>query len=146
MKVGVKMNTYTHRRLTPRSHFHREDRRRRSMPAYSPPSSRSYSRSPLVYAYRHMVCRMPCRYYLYYSHHVKLMKVMIFKVFEHLIGFAFFELYESSTVSLVDSHLQRMIEHLGDFPPNFLADCSKRAEYFNDKGEQSKIFPTVLPP
>jgi len=74
------------------------------------------------------------------------MNVTIFKVFEHLTGFAFFELYESSTVSLAESHLQRMIEHLGDFPPSFLADCRKRAEYFNDKGEQSKILPTVLPP
>ena len=66
------------------------------------------------------------------------MNAVIFKVFEHLTGFAFFELYESSTVSLADSHLQRMIEDLGDFPPNFLVDCRKRAKYFNDKGEQSK--------
>jgi serine/threonine-protein kinase SRPK3 len=50
------------------------------------------------------------------------MDAIIFKVFEHLIGFAFFQLYESSTVSATDSHLQRMIEHLGDFPPNFLAN------------------------
>jgi len=53
------------------------------------------------------------------------MNVTIFKVFEYLIGFAFFELYESLTVSIADSHLQQMIEHLGDFPPKFLADCSK---------------------
>jgi hypothetical protein len=72
------------------------------------------------------------------------MNAMFFKVFEHLTGFAFFELYESSTVSLADSHLQRMIEHLGDFPQNFLANCSRRAHYFNEKGEQSKMFPVWI--
>jgi hypothetical protein len=70
---------------------------------------------------------------------------MFFKVFEHLTnGFAFFELHESWTVSLADSHLQRMVEHLGDFPQNFLAKCSRRAEYFNEKGEQSKTFPICI--
>jgi serine/threonine-protein kinase SRPK3 len=31
-----------------------------------------------------------------------------------------------------------MVEHPGDFPPNFLAECSKRAEYFNDKVSNPK--------
>jgi len=69
------------------------------------------------------------------------MNAMFFKAFEHLTGFAFPVLYESSTVSLADFHLQRMVEHLGDFPQNLLANCSRRAHYLNEMGEQSKMFP-----
>jgi len=64
---------------------------------------------------------------------------MYFKVFEHLTGSAFFELYESHTVTVADSHLQRIVEHIGGFPPNFLVGCSRRSQYFNEQGEQSKI-------
>ena len=59
------------------------------------------------------------------------------KVFHSLTGSAFFELYESSTHSLADSHLQRMVEHLSDFPQDFLDNCSRRTEYFNENGEPS---------
>ena len=73
------------------------------MAAYSPASSRTYSwPTPR----RFSICII--------LNHVKLMmNTMIFKVFQNLIGF---ELYETSTVSLADSHLQRMGQHLNVSP------------------------------
>ncbi|KIM44308.1 hypothetical protein M413DRAFT_433710 [Hebeloma cylindrosporum] len=68
-------------------------------------------------------------------------------IFEFLIGRTFFELYTSSTVSLTDAHLQRIVELLGDFPPNFLADCRRTAEYFDDKGgllRVKQLFPRTV--
>lgn len=74
------------------------------------------------------------------------MNMLNFKVFEHLTGSAFFEIYESPTVTLADSHLQRMIEHLGSFPLNFLANCSRQTHYFNENGEHSKTIPICSTP
>lgn len=72
------------------------------------------------------------------------MNTLYFKVFEHLTGSALFELYESPAVTVADSHLQRIIEHLGDFPPNFLAGCNRRTDYFNEKSKHFKI--TIIRP
>ncbi|KDR73028.1 hypothetical protein GALMADRAFT_281220 [Galerina marginata CBS 339.88] len=65
-------------------------------------------------------------------------------VFEYLIGTPLFQLYESPSVSVADSHLQRMIELLGGFTPNFLSDCRNRADYFDEKGQNSQIFPVSI--
>jgi serine/threonine-protein kinase SRPK3 len=45
-----------------------------------------------------------------------------------------FQLHESSSVTFTDTHLQRILEHIGPFPAHFLAVCSHRAEYFDEKG------------
>ncbi|KAH7903737.1 kinase-like domain-containing protein [Hygrophoropsis aurantiaca] len=68
-------------------------------------------------------------------------------VFEHLTGSPFFKLYESPSVCLADSHLRRMIEHLGDFPSSFLALCSRRNAYFDEKGNLLRVkqlFPQTI--
>lgn len=65
----------------------------------------------------------------------KLMPISIVpQVFEYLVTNPLFQLYESSSISTEDSHLRRIIEHLGPFPENFLAGCSRREKYFNDRG------------
>ena len=139
VKVSFHKNTSMHPRLTPQSHSDREHRRRRRMPAYTSASPRNYSRSSLVYSYWYMVCRMPRECYLCFFSIMICRWTSNFKVFENLTGSALFELYESPSVTLADSHLQRMIEHLGGFPLSFLADCSRRTKYFNEKGEHSKM-------
>ncbi|GLB44360.1 putative protein kinase domain containing protein [Lyophyllum shimeji] len=60
-------------------------------------------------------------------------------VFEHLTGAPMFRLYESPSVSVTDSHLQRIIEHVGGFSPSFLARCSWRGEYFDEQGELLRV-------
>jgi serine/threonine-protein kinase SRPK3 len=67
------------------------------------------------------------------------------QVFEYLTGAALFELYESSTITLSDVHLERMIELLGPFPQNVLDVCSGRDKYFNRQGEHFKLLPTCTP-
>jgi serine/threonine-protein kinase SRPK3 len=68
---------------------------------------------------------------------------MPLKVFENLTGAALFRLYESPSVTLFDSHLQRMIEHIGDFPLSFLAGCSRRDEHFSEQGEDFQNIPCL---
>ncbi|KAF8072141.1 kinase-like domain-containing protein [Lyophyllum atratum] len=60
-------------------------------------------------------------------------------VFEYLTGAPMFRLYESPSVSVTDSHLQRITEHVGPFPPSFLARCSRRGEYFDEHGELLRV-------
>jgi serine/threonine-protein kinase SRPK3 len=38
-------------------------------------------------------------------------------------------------MSLEDVHLQRILEHIGPFPPSFLEACQRRADFFNKQGE-----------
>lgn len=71
---------------------------------------------------------------------LKLTNTMLYKVFEHLAGTALFQLCKIPTISIADSHLCRMTEHLGSFPPDFLAKCSKRTEYFDENGELFSVF------
>jgi hypothetical protein len=57
------------------------------------------------------------------------------QVFEYLIGIAFFQLYESSSTSLEDSHLRRILEHIGPFPSSFLEACQHRNHFFDAQCE-----------
>ncbi|KAH7921680.1 kinase-like protein [Leucogyrophana mollusca] len=60
-------------------------------------------------------------------------------VFEYLIGTALFQLYESSSVSLEDSHLQRILEVIGPFPTSFLEACPRQSEFFDQEGSLIRI-------
>lgn len=60
-------------------------------------------------------------------------------IFEFLVGVPFFELYSHAGILFTDIHLARVLEHIGPFPPGFLAACSRRAEYFNENGSLLRI-------
>ncbi|CCM06689.1 uncharacterized protein FIBRA_08976 [Fibroporia radiculosa] len=60
-------------------------------------------------------------------------------VFEFLIGNPFFALYETDSVSLEDSLLRRMIEHIGPFPPHLLEKGTRRDEYFDAEGTLIRV-------
>lgn len=40
-------------------------------------------------------------------------------------------------MSLEDVHLQRILEHIGPFPPSFLQACQRRPDFFDDHGKIS---------
>jgi hypothetical protein len=65
------------------------------------------------------------------------------KAFEYLTGVALFKLHESSSVSLGDVHLQRIIEHIGPLPPSFLQACPRATEFFDEKGASRSLNPSV---
>ncbi|KAH7905119.1 kinase-like domain-containing protein [Hygrophoropsis aurantiaca] len=62
-------------------------------------------------------------------------------VFEYLVGTALFQLYEypSKSIGLEDSHLRRVIEAIGAFPPGFLEACPRRSEFFEQDGSLIRI-------
>ncbi|THH03876.1 hypothetical protein EW146_g10325 [Bondarzewia mesenterica] len=68
-------------------------------------------------------------------------------VFEYLIGVALFQIYESSSVSLDDVHLQRILEHIGPFPSSFLQACQRRTDFLDEQGSLirvKKLFPRTI--
>jgi serine/threonine-protein kinase SRPK3 len=38
-------------------------------------------------------------------------------------------------MSLEDVHLQRILEHIGPYPPNLVEACNRRADFFDEQGE-----------
>jgi serine/threonine-protein kinase SRPK3 len=42
-------------------------------------------------------------------------------------------------MSLENVHLQRIVEHIGLFPPSFLEACQHRANFFNEQGEMTHL-------
>jgi len=68
-------------------------------------------------------------------------------VFEYLAGTPLFQLRASSSVTFTDTHLQRILEHIGPFPSRFLDACSRRSEYFDKRGSLlrvQKLFPRSI--
>ncbi|KAG1790374.1 kinase-like domain-containing protein [Suillus variegatus] len=55
-------------------------------------------------------------------------------VFEYLSGAALFKLWESSSMSIDNVHLQQIFELMGHFPPSFLEGCCHRADFFDHLG------------
>lgn len=55
-------------------------------------------------------------------------------VFEYLTGAAMFQLSESSPISVENLCLQRILEHIGSFPPSFLERCQRRSDFFDEQG------------
>jgi len=51
-------------------------------------------------------------------------------VFEYLVGTSLFQLRGSSPADLGDSHLMRIMEHIGPFPSDFLNACGRRTDFF----------------
>lgn len=54
--------------------------------------------------------------------------------FEYLTGAAMFQLSESSSISVENLCLQRILEHIGPFPPDFLERCERRSDFFDEQG------------
>ncbi|KAG1818704.1 kinase-like domain-containing protein [Suillus subaureus] len=55
-------------------------------------------------------------------------------VFEYLTGAAMFQLSESSSISVENLSLQRILEHIGPFPPSFLERCQHWSDFFDERG------------
>lgn len=55
-------------------------------------------------------------------------------VFEYLTGAAMVQLSESSPISVENLSLQRILEHIGPFPPSFLERCQRRSDFFDEQG------------
>jgi len=67
------------------------------------------------------------------------------KVFECLVLSALFQNdYEPHEDLYTDVHLLRMTQLLGPFPKHFLAGCSVKRAYFDDKGEKCVEFTTII--
>jgi len=50
-------------------------------------------------------------------------------------------------MSLEDVHLQRILEHIGPFPPSFLEACQRRADFFNKEESLLRVhnlFPSSI--
>ncbi|KAG2120501.1 kinase-like domain-containing protein, partial [Suillus discolor] len=54
-------------------------------------------------------------------------------VFGHLSGAALFKLWESSSMSMDNVHLQQILELTGHFQPSFLEGCCRRADFFDQQ-------------
>ncbi|KAG2146239.1 kinase-like domain-containing protein [Suillus clintonianus] len=54
--------------------------------------------------------------------------------FEYLTGAPMILLSESPSISMENLHLQRILEHIGPFPPSFLERCQRRADFFDEQG------------
>ncbi|KAG1814958.1 kinase-like domain-containing protein [Suillus variegatus] len=55
-------------------------------------------------------------------------------VFEYLTGAAMFQLSQSSSISVENLCLQRILEHIGPFSPSFLERCQRRSDFFDEQG------------
>lgn len=102
----------------------------------SPPRARSYSRTWVVYTHRRMVHGLFSKIYFSVAccHQQKTIQV-----FEYLTGAAMFQLSESCPISVENLCLQRILEHIGPFPPSFLERCQRRSDFFDEQGKESRL-------